>query len=149
MIRHPLITLMTGAMLSVACAPGTGSASDEASFSAWSGDTLPWVELRPGLSRALLVGDPTAPGPFVYRIQAPAKLDTGWHTHTSDLQATILSGRVVLESAGKQVELGPGSFMAVPAGVIHRERTLAITDMRVSGHGPSRTEPASDPNVAD
>jgi len=102
---------------------------------------MQWTNLRPGLDRVLLLGDPATSGPFVYRIRAPAGLDAGFHTHSADLNSTILSGAVIFEYDGEQHRLDAGSFVSVPANKPHRELVVEATEMEVRGVGPVTTTP--------
>ena len=58
-------------------------------------------------------------------VTTEAGMVSGWHHH-GDHETTlfIVSGRMRLESGvdgGEVVEAGPGDFIRVPAGAIHRE----------------------------
>lgn len=59
---------------------------------------------------------------------------TGWHHHGEhETTLYIVSGTFRLESGpggAEVVEAGPGDFLRVPAGAVHRESN--------PGHGPSR-----------
>lgn len=54
---------------------------------------------------------------------------SGWHHHGNhDTTLYVLAGRMTLESGpngGHVVEAGPGDFLHVPAGAIHRESNQA------------------------
>lgn len=96
----------------------------------------------PGLEQAILIGDPTKPGPYTIRLKFPAGFKVAPHTHTDSREITILSGtwytgygEKVDEKALKK--LPAGSFYTEPAGVPHYVEIREPTLIQVSGIGPS------------
>lgn len=72
---------------------------------------------------------------------------SGWHHH-GDHETTlyVVSGRMRLESGlggGEVVEAGPGDFLRVPAGAVHRESNPTAEPSRAvvvrCGTGPPTT----------
>lgn len=78
----------------------------------------------PGLESVNLIGDPTKPGPIVYRIRLPASFTVQPHTHPDDRTYTIISGTWYVGWGPKFDEtklqaLPAGSFYTEPANVPH------------------------------
>src|SRR5215470_14513774 len=57
-------------------------------------DTLKWVEppVLPGAQLAVVQGDPSKEGPFVYRLKMPAGYKVPPHLHKASENVTVLSG---------------------------------------------------------
>jgi quercetin dioxygenase-like cupin family protein len=108
---------------------------------------------RPGAQGAVLVGDPSKPGPYVVRMKAPAGFTIRPHWHPTDENVTVLSGTVAMGmgdtvDATGATQLVAGSYMLVPAESHHFmvARTEAI--IQVHGVGPfaiTYVNPADDP----
>lgn len=103
-----------------------------------------WVTdpFDPRRKAALLVGDPTKPGPYTVRYLAPAGYAIGLHLHPDeDEQLTILSG-VVYWSSGKagsrapEYRLTAGGFVGTPAGTPHRLWATEPSVLQLNGIGP-------------
>ena len=70
---------------------------------------------------------------------------TGWHHHGAyETSIYVVSGRVVMESGpagGEVIEAGPGDFLHVPPGAIHREANPDPEESQIvvvrAGHGPT------------
>jgi len=96
----------------------------------------------PGLEQAILIGDPTKPGPYTIRLKFAAGFKVAPHTHTDSREITILSG-TWYTGYGEKVEaaalkkLPAGSFYTEPAGVPHYVEIREPTVIQVSGIGPS------------
>ena len=118
---------------------------------------LKWGEAPPGLPAsakvAALNGDPTQAGPFTVRLKAPADYKVMPHTHPTPERITVLSGAFHLgmgekfyEKTGR--ELGPGSFVVLPAGMAHFAWTKDETIIQINSEGPFQinyVNPADDP----
>lgn len=119
-------------------------------------ETLEWIAdpLDPRRATALMVGDPTKPGPYTARFRAPAGYVIERHLHPhEDEQVTVLSG-AIRWSAGEpgrelpEYVLTAGCFAFVPAGVPHRIVAVEDTVLQMSGIGPRiyvYLDPADDP----
>ena len=108
-------------------------------------DTLKWVDppTFPGAKLAVVQGDPSKEGLFVYRVKLPANYKIAPHFHKAGENVTVLSGvfyigmgEVFDQKAGKEMPVG--SFVAVPATHRHfawvgSEETL----IQVHGVGPT------------
>lgn len=96
----------------------------------------------PRRSVALLVGDPTRPGPYTVRYRAPAGYAIGLHMHPDeDEQLTVISGTVHWSSgeAGSgapEYTLRAGGFAPARAGTPHRLWVTEESVIQVSGIGP-------------
>lgn len=119
-------------------------------------DSLEWKpdSLDPRRAAALLVGDPTKPGPYTVRFRVPAGYVLGPHLHPDeDEQLTILSGAIRWSagdagSGAPEYTLPAGGFALTPAGTPHRIGAVEDTVLQMSGIGP-RTyiylDPTEDP----
>ena len=56
-------------------------------------------------------------------IRVPRDFHVSKHWHSANETHTIVSGAFVMDSAGKRVELGPGSFNYMPAKMVHEAWT--------------------------
>jgi hypothetical protein len=73
---------------------------------------------------AVLVGDPTKPGPFLIRVRMPAGVKMMPHRHREDRIYTVISG-VFYIGLGERFDAAflsahaPGTVLVVPAGTAH------------------------------
>jgi uncharacterized RmlC-like cupin family protein len=79
-------------------------------------------EHTPGMSREQAIA---VPGMWAGFVRTEAHTTTGWHHH-AEYETTIyvVSGSLRMESGpggGEVLEAGPGDFLRVPKGAIHRE----------------------------
>ena len=85
------------------------------------------------------------PGMWAGLVKTEAHETTGWHHHADyDTSIYVLSGSLRMESGpgGTQlVEAGPGDFLHVPKGAIHREGNPGDEESQLvvvrAGHGPA------------
>jgi quercetin dioxygenase-like cupin family protein len=105
---------------------------------------LNWQEDKtdPKRKSALLIGDPTQPGPYAIRFHVGAGYTIGLHRHPNeDENLTVLSGTLHW-SAGAEDSLEPehvlpaGGFVVFPAGTPHRLWTTEETELQMTGIGP-------------
>jgi hypothetical protein len=109
--------------------------------------------LNPGAKLAVLSGDPTAPGPFVVRFQAPAGYKIAPHWHPTEENVTVLSGTFAMgmgetfdEKALK--DLPAGGYAKMPAEMRHYALARTAVTIQVHGTGPfvlNYVNPADDP----
>lgn len=113
--------------------PG-GAARDEEGDMAWDepsgearvrrvrSDELVEADPTPGMRRRLAFA---APGLWAGTVETQPGAGSGWHHHgTHETSLYVVRGRMRLESGPggtDVVEAGPGDFLHVPAGVVHRE----------------------------
>jgi quercetin dioxygenase-like cupin family protein len=119
---------------------------------------IAWIPdpLDPGRKAALLVGDPTADGPYTVRYRAPAGYSIGLHVHPHEHeQITVLSGTIHW-STGEEASKAPrhtvpaGGFALIPAGTPHRLWVTEETILQLTGLGPRMyryLNPADDPRT--
>ena len=105
---------------------------------------LNWQEdkMDPKRKSALLVGDPTQPGPYTMRFHVGGGYTIGLHQHPDeDENLTVLSGTLHW-STGAEGSLEPehvlpaGGFVLFPAGTPHRLWTTEETELQMTGIGP-------------
>ena len=114
---------------------------------------LAWQPRWPGTSMAVVSGDPSAAGTFVFRFRMP---DGYWicpHTHPVNAHIRTVSGTFVvgmgttLDTTAVQV-LGPGQDVRLEAGIAHYEGARGATEIEVRGTGPwgiTFVNPGTDP----
>lgn len=88
-----------------------------------------------------LAGARDRPGLFTQRLLLPANWCGSVHIHDHDLHGLVLRGILRMgfaDSAGRLDvrEYPAGSFVAVPAGRVHVEGSVAQTEIHLSGIGP-------------
>src|SRR5687768_15684131 len=78
---------------------------------------LVWMDgppsLPPGAKMAVLEGDPTRPGPFVFRVKVPDGYKIPPHTHPKPERVTVISGSFHL---GMGDRFDPKKAVQLPAG---------------------------------
>ena len=105
---------------------------------------MQWVDVpdHQGVRVAMLVGDPSAEGPYVMRVRFSAGAFSRPHSHDRDRFVTVIKGTWY---AGTQVEfdtamtvaLPAGSFMKHPAGGVHYDGAKdEATIVEIRGMGP-------------
>lgn len=121
-----------------------------------SADTLPWQEFKamPGVKVAYLYGDPTKKGPFTIRLKFPAKYQLQPHSHAILEQNTVVSGTLNVGLGDvfdekKATKLSPGSFLAVPAHLVHYTWTDQETVIQITGYGPWNIHYAKKPETTE
>ena len=87
-----------------------------------AGDDLTAADPTPGMRRQLAMHDE---GMWTGVVDTEPEAVSGWHHHGEhETTLYVVSGRMRLESGpgGEDVvEAGPGDFLRVPAGAVHRE----------------------------
>lgn len=106
--------------------------------------TTHWMPAPPSLPKgaeiAILSGDPSQPGPFAFRIRAPAGYIVALHTHPSAENLTVISGSILHGmSASKSAArtLHAGDFVYLPPHMPHAlwggDRPAVV---QINGTGP-------------
>ena len=119
-------------------------------------DTLKWAEppVLPGAKLAVVQGDPSKEGLFVYRIKMPAGYKIPPHTHKASENVTVLTGVFYIGlgekfDQGSGQELPTGGFVSVPPKHAHYAWAgNQETVVQVHGVGPTDltfVNPADDP----
>ena len=87
-------------------------------------DWKPFPAFPPAARLAVLVGDPTKPGPYVIRVKLPYGTKMMPHQHVEDRIYTVISGVFYIGlgdefDAGKLTAHGPGTALVLPGGQSH------------------------------
>ena len=121
-------------------------------------ETLKWVDpaVLPGAKLAVVQGDPSKEGLFVYRLKMPANYKIPPHFHKASENVTVLTG-VFFIGVGEKFdakagqELPVGGFASIPPDHAHFAWAGAQeTVVQVHGVGPSDlrfVNPADDPRI--
>ena len=98
-----------------------------------------------GIQTSVLVGDPTASGPYTIALRVPAHTAIAAHTHRDNRTAVVISGiwwfgYGKVNTKDKLKALSPGSFYTEPGGQAHFARTgdQAVV-VYITGIGPTDT----------
>ncbi|MBA3484231.1 MAG: DUF4437 domain-containing protein [Pirellulales bacterium] len=116
-------------------------------------DKIKWVagppSLPKGASIAVLEGDPTKEGPFVFRVKAPDGYRIPLHTHPKTERVTVISGIFHIQMDEKPPQTMPaGTYGHWPAGMKHTVWVKGETVLQFHGEGPwtiNYVNPADDP----
>jgi len=119
-------------------------------------DTLKWVEppTLPGARLAVVQGDPSKDGLFVYRLKMPANYKVPPHLHKASENVTVLAGVFHIGlgekfDQGSGQELPVGGFVSIPPNHAHFAWAGSQeTVVQVHGVGPTDltfVNPADDP----
>lgn len=99
-------------------------------------------ERTPGMTREQAIA---IDGMWAGLVRTEAQMTTGWHHHADyDTSIYVVDGRLRMEfgpGGSKVVEAGPGDFLHVPKGAIHREGNPADAESHIivvrAGRGPA------------
>jgi quercetin dioxygenase-like cupin family protein len=100
---------------------------DEDRFHAIRSEDVPWkpfAAFPPEARLAILVGDPSKPGPYVIRVKLPAGTKMMPHRHPEDRIYTVISGVFYIGlgdvfDESKLNAFAPGSVVVLPGGQPH------------------------------
>lgn len=84
----------------------------------WPADKIQFKPVIPGVSKAVLWGDPDK-GPYGALTKFAKGTKNALHTHTHDIKIVVISGTMVSNFGGGEKKLGPGSYVLEPAGAQH------------------------------
>jgi quercetin dioxygenase-like cupin family protein len=100
-------------------------------------EKMQFKEARPGVSKAVLWGDP-AKGPYGAITRFTKGTKVGWHTHSHDIKAVVISGTLLYDSGSGEQRLGPGSFVQERSTIKHTTAAGADSDLMIfeEGSGP-------------
>ncbi len=84
----------------------------------------PFPAFPPSARLAVVVGDPTEPGPYVIRVKLPAGVKLMPHVHPEDRVYTVISGVFYIGlgdhfDSTKLEAYPPGSVIVLPGGTPH------------------------------
>jgi len=83
-----------------------------------SADRASFKEMIPGVSRAVLWGNPDM-GPYGSFTKFVPGLDAGTHTHTNDVWLVVLHGAYLYKDDAGEKRVGAGEFLRIPGGMKH------------------------------
>ena len=114
----------------------------------------PYAAFPPSARLAVVVGNPTEPGPYVIRVKVPAGVKLMPHRHPEDRVYTVISG-VFYIGLGEQFDSDkleaypPGAVIVLPGGTAHFHWARSGEYVsQVSANGPLGLEyfnPEDDP----
>ena len=84
----------------------------------WPADKIEFKAVVPGVTQAVLWGDPTK-GKYGAITKFAAGIKHPLHTHSSDIKMVVISGTLIIGSEGVEHKLSPGSYILAPAGKKH------------------------------
>jgi quercetin dioxygenase-like cupin family protein len=133
------------AILMLAVLAALGVQAQEHAHTVAMPDTLKWAEpaTLPGARLAVVQGDPSKDGLFVYRLKMPAGYRIPPHLHKASENVTVLSGVFSIGvgekfDQGKGQELPVGGFVSVPPNHPHYAWVGGTeTVVQVHGVGPT------------
>jgi quercetin dioxygenase-like cupin family protein len=87
-------------------------------------DWKPFAAFPPAARLAILVGDPSKPGPYVVRVKLPGGAKLMPHSHPEDRIYTVMSGVFYIGlgdqfDAEKMIAHPPGSVVVLPGDTPH------------------------------
>ena len=168
MLRSKTLAAFAVAVVVFARLPDTPASHDEKKGMAALSrpDGLKWQDgppsLPPGAKFAVLEGDPTKKGPFVFRVKVPDGFLIKPHTHPRAERVTVIQGTFNIamqdtveeaQTSGNFKTMPEGSFGYWPARMPHVAWTSGGTETIVQfhGYGPwiiQYLNPADDPRNA-
>lgn len=151
--RLPIASAILFAVATCASAVEHGDMENAALFPA---DEIKWVpgppSLPKGASIALLEGDPTKKGPFVFRVKVPDGYRIPLHTHPKTERVTVVAGTFHIRMGDDPPKAMPaGTYGHWPAGMQHLVWVEGETIVQFHGDGPwviNYVNPADDPRKA-
>src|SRR5438093_1299182 len=100
MSRIGKFTVLAVAALAIWAAPWSAGHDEKGTAAIHKPDTLKWQpgppSLPPGAKVALLEGDPSKPGPFVFRVKFADGTRVMPHTHPRPERVTVISGTLYI-----------------------------------------------------
>jgi len=83
-----------------------------------SADRANFKEFFPGVSRAVLWGNPDSGSYGAFTKFVPG-VEAGMHTHTNDVWLVVLRGAYLYRDAAGEKRVGSGEFIRIPGGMKH------------------------------
>jgi quercetin dioxygenase-like cupin family protein len=99
--------------------------------------------LSPGAKHAVLLGDPSRPGAYLFRLRVPPGHRVMPHSHPEDRVYTVLEGTLYIGfgpgfESSELMELPEGSVVSVPAGTPHFQSARSGGYLvQIAGSGPT------------
>lgn len=124
--RTHTVASTTFALIAAASAAGAVAAVSAVLIPA---SEVKWADVPgfPGVQLAAVGGNP-AKGPHHSMLKFTGGFAAPLHHHTTDHYGTVVSGTLVLTSAGKEVRLPPGSYFAFTGKMPHTTKCEAGAD---------------------
>lgn len=119
-MRYPLriAVLAVAALLLIFAATKQPPKKRSSKEVVWPADQIQFKEVVPGVSRAVLWGDPDKSAyEAITRFKKGQK--NALHTHPSDIRIVVLSGTLTYDSGSGENRLGPGSYLVQPGKLKH------------------------------
>ena len=103
--------------------------------------SLNWSPIFPGITMAVVSGDPNGNGPYVLRLKSDAGTKIPAHWHPTAENVTVLDGSFAVGMGDKFDEAGlqdmpVGGFVRIPAEMRHYALSRNETVVQVHGMGP-------------
>ena len=83
-----------------------------------SSDKVAYKEMMPGVSRAIVWGDPDKGAHRTFTKFRPGH-DAGMHSHTNDVSLVVLKGAYLYRDDAGDKRVAAGEFMRIPGGHKH------------------------------
>jgi quercetin dioxygenase-like cupin family protein len=122
------------------------SASEASRVELRTTKVLVWSDLNvpgfaPGVTMAVVHGDPGANRDYIIRLRFPAGYRFPVHWHPNSEHLTVLSGTLLLAMGNtadnsKLKSYGPGDFIYAPARMSHFGGAKTATEIQLNGNGP-------------
>jgi quercetin dioxygenase-like cupin family protein len=160
-MRQPVVCALAYCVLLLACKSQAPANLDTSSHYAASkmvatrGGDVAWSDsgLIPGVTLAVLNGNPGQQGHYVLRLKFPPNTRMPAHWHPNAEYATILTGALQIGMGDKEdsaalQQYAAGSFFVVPPKMPHYGKSQDETIIELSGPGPYEVvfvNPADDP----
>ncbi len=146
MVRLRMLAVLAAVVLLFARGPVPSAGHDKTEMAAvHRTDRIKWKDgppsLPPGAKIAVLEGDPTKPGPFVFRVKVPDGYKIPPHTHPKPERVTVIAGEFHLGMGDtfdptKGESLPAGTYGTWPAGMKHFVWVKGETVVQFHGEGP-------------
>ncbi len=140
--------------------PPRAHSPDQGRFHAVRPEDIQWIAFPaypPTVRLAILVGDPTRPGPYTIRVKVPGGVKMMPHKHPEDRTYTVLSG-IFYIGLGEEFDetrltaYVPGSVVVLPGNQPHFHWAKSGEYIsQVTALGPlgfDYIDPANDPRIA-
>ena len=85
---------------------------------AWNADQLVFKPMIPGISQAVLWGDPEK-GAYGRITKFDKNVQHAMHTHPADIKEVVIAGAFTYDDGTGMKSYGPGSYLLIPANKPH------------------------------
>ena len=121
-MKRTLTVLGVAAALAITCTIGVAQGQQQQpkkkTLIFVPADKATFKEVVPGISKAVLWGDPDK-GPYGAFTKLVPGFDAGMHTHTNDVWIVVLKGAYLYKDDAGEKRVGPGDFIRIPGGRKH------------------------------